>query len=516
MKKLLFVSIAVLSLTACQFADFEDRVDSSSPAQPVIITPENNDSLTVSADSDIFAVDASTSSVTLTGDLKGKTIYYAMVNTTGSVISNEYVRYVTNGSARSAADATAELIEEEAESTEEGFIPTSGMDFFPEFEESSSRNAIDSTGTEHQALSLKVGETKKEVFVATRSNTYEKKPATLYAFNEICNVWVLNGDQFLNTASKRMKIAEIYAQKFALVYPMIHDIFGKESDFLYSSVYGNKQHMNEVNDTGTKVNIVVYDLYSDGVRGGTIGLFSSMDYYKNGLAFSNVTVSRSNEGKFFYIDSYFASTLLDYTISTLAHEFQHMLNFSVKAMNGKASDTNFNEMLSMLCEDLMQDVLEVDDEYSPKNRIKKFLESYYKAGIREYDNTLQSYANAYAFGAWLIRNYGGSALVREMMFNGKANNDCMASAVNTINGTSYSFNDLMQEFVKACFNQNFYSPKIFQNNQITNIASSYGIFLKNYGAVAQGAESVTLNFASNSGKTSSGLLMYVYVKQRPE
>ena len=147
-----------------------------------------------------------------------------------------------------------------------------------------------------------------------------------------------------------------------------------------------------------------------------------------------------------------------------------------------------------------------------KNRIKKFLESYYKAGIREDDSTLQSYANAYAFGAWLIRNYGGSDLVKEMMANGKANNDCIASAVNTINGSSYSFNDLIQEFVKACFNQNFYPPRIFENNQITNIASSYGIFLKNYGKVAAGEKSVTLNFTSESGKTESGLLMYVYVK----
>ena len=513
MKKSLFVSIAVLSLTACQFAELEDQAESASTTQPVIVTPENSNTISINKESDIFVVDSATSSLTLTGNLEGKTIYYAAVNTTNRVISNEYVRYVASGNARSAA-SYASIIEEE-ESAEDEFNTTSGMDFFPEFESSSSRAAGDSSGSEVKKLALNNGVTTKKIFVSTSSNAYEKKTATLYAFNEICNVWVINDDPFLNTAAKRSEIARIYAQKFALVYPMIHNIFGKESDFLYSSVRGDKQHMNEVNDTGSKVNIVIYDLYNDGNdsnHGGTLGLFSSMDYYKNGLAFSNVTVSRSNEGKFFYIDSYFATTLLDYTVSTLAHEFQHMINFSVKAMNGKASDSNFNEMLSMLCEDLMQDVLKVDDAYSPKNRIRKFLESYYKAGIREYDSTLQSYANAYAFGAWLIRNYGGAALVKEMMSNGKANNDCIASAVNSINGSSYSFNDLIQEFVKACFNQKFYSPRIFENNQITDIASSYGIFLKNYGRVAKGENSVTLNFASESGKTSSGLLMYVYVK----
>ena len=237
-----------------------------------------------------------------------------------------------------------------------------------------------------------------------------------------------------------------------------------------------------------------------------------MDYYKNGLAFSNVTVNRSNEGKYFYIDSYYAVRMFDYTVSTLAHEFQHMINFSVKAMNGKASDSNFNEMLSMLFEDLMQEKLDIDDGYSPKNRLTKFLSRYYEAGIREYNGTLQSYANAYAFGAWLIRKFGGATLVKEMMTNGKANNDCITSAVNTVNGTGYTFNELLQDFVKDCFDKTYYNPVIFENDVVTDMAPSYGIFLKSYGTIENPTESLTLNFVSDSGKTNSGLYVYVYIK----
>ncbi len=141
--------------------------------------------------------------------------------------------------------------------------------------------------------------------------------------------------------------------------------------------------------------------------------------------------------------------------------YKHMINFGVKAMNGLSIDTNFNEMLSMLCEDMMQDYLALDDEDSPKQRFINFMINYFISGIREYSNlnsvVSTSYANAYAFGAWLCRQYGGAALVKEMMSNGKANNDCIVSAVNSLNGTSFSFDQLFGQFIKACLGDETYT-----------------------------------------------------------
>ena len=238
---------------------------------------------------------------------------------------------------------------------------------------------------------------------------------------------------------------------------MIRRVFGEESDSLYSSVWGDMAPLDSVSDTGRKVNIVISDLYGDGEGGRTIGFFASMDYYMNGLEFSNITVENSNEGKYFYIDSYFAANKFNLTLSTLAHEFQHMINFGMKAMRGIPSDSNFNEMLSMLCEDMMQDYLDISDESSPKIRLKQFINQYYETGFRNFENTALSYANAYSLGAWICRQYGGAALLHEMMFNGLANNNCIVGAINSLNGSNFTFDEIFAQFISACLGDSEYT-----------------------------------------------------------
>lgn len=512
MKRLLFVIVCVLSFTACQFID--------ESVEEVQKESFSKNSFTVNSESSVFVIDSSVSSVTISGDLAGKSIYYATVNTNSMPVSDEYVRYISNSGSRSIVSSGKKLVHnhEESEAENERFVCTHKNDFHPEFEPESSRAAAESDKSGSvEKLTLNAGTTKKGIFAVDETSVYKKRDATLWAFNDVCNVWVLDDDKYITKSAEKARIAETYAEKFAIAYPLVRDIFGKESDYVYSSTSGRKQAMEEVSDTGTKVNIVIYDLYGDGSNGDTLGFFTNMDYYKNGLKFRNLTISRSNQGKYFYIDSFYAREYLNYTVSTLVHEFQHMINFSVKSMNGKDSDSNFNEMLSMLCEEMMQDILGISDKYSPKNRIYKFISQYYVAGIREYDSTLQSYANAYAFGAWLTREFGGKALVKEMMSNGKANNECMSAAVNKLNGTNYTFNELFKYFVKACFDQNYYSPIVFENEIVTNLASSYGIFLKSYGTIenyitVNGVPSISLDFNSESGISKEGVLVYIYVK----
>ena len=140
--------------------------------------------------------------------------------------------------------------------------------------------------------------------------------------------------------------------------------------------------MNKVSDTGTMINIVIYDIGNDFAKatsGTIVGYFHSKDYYAPGIA------NYSNSGKYLYLDSYFASCIPAMTYSTLAHEFQHMINWNMKHIQKglKAS-------------------------YTPKNRLATF-ENYYRYSGLEYNNsaTLVSYASVYAFGAWLVREFGG-------------------------------------------------------------------------------------------------------------
>lgn len=504
MRRLLSLFVVVLTLTACQMT-LEESLSSNESFSET--------SFSVSSNNNVFVVDSSASSITLSGDLAGKSLYYAVVNTTEKRISHEFVSCISSSSDRAALSSVKEVVEDSDDcQAEEVQFKHYEDDFHPEFEASSSRAALDTVSGRVENLSLKKGLTSKKIYTVDEFSAYHEKTATLWAENEICNVWVVDDDAYISSSSLKEEIAGIYAEKFASACPFVYEIFGKESDMLYTSTSGFKQSMKELSETGTKINIVIYDLFNDGIGGDTLGFFSSMDYYMNGLKFRNLTVSHSNEGKYIYIDSYFAQRFLDYTVSTLVHEFQHMINFSVKAMNGLACDQNFNEMLSMLCEEFLQETLGISDEFSPKNRVYTFIQKYYRAGIREYDNTLQSYANAYAFGSWLTREFGGKALIKEMMRNGKSNNDCIASAVNSLNGTDYSFNLLFKHFVKACFDQNCYSPRIFDNDQISELASSYGIFLKNFGKLPSEENAVTLNISSVSGAAKSGVLVYVYVK----
>ena len=544
MKRLLFVFIAVLSLTACEFVADEDEPSSSnsSSSASALVTPSESKSFNLSSSNQIFEIDAATSEVTINSnqDLGGKSVFYAVVNTGANEVSKEYARYISSGNDSSRSAVANQAYDAHIEDGDDCDNPACFHEHFePKFDKNSSRSAT-SYGVgygEIQQLSLEAGKTSSKFFVRLE-NGYSLEKATLYAFNDVCNVWILDADAFIATESQKKEISEKYAEKFSEIYPMVRNVFGEESDSIYTSTSGEKSSMNQVSATGTKVNIIVCDIMGDSENGGTIGLFSSMDYYKNGLAFSNVTVNRSNEGKFFYIDSYFALTSFDYTLSTLAHEFQHMINFGVKAMKGLSCDSNLNEMLSMLCEDMMQEYLGIGDEFSPKNRIRTFLKKYYSTGIRDYDDSLVSYANAYIFGAWLTRQYGGAALVKEMMKNGKSNNECIAKAVSTLAGKEMSFDEIFGQFVKAVFNVEdsafvtdaaenlsygsysypmkafdaFDCPALFDNLAVSALPDSYGVMLKKFGDVASGETSVKLNFASVSGMTNSKVLVYVYVR----
>lgn len=575
MKKITFYIplFAFFFFTACEFAvELETDFPTSNGISHSNIEPNQSRSVEFSSSEPILEVEASTKSLTISGDLAGKTVYYVQVNTGNAKVDNSLVRYISSDSERAAVSTESEEIFQESETSKEGIICHHGYDFHPEFTGSAERSVY--YPREVSKLSYNVGITKKQIFTARTEYEYEKKAATLWAFNEICNVWIVDDDPYISSKSAKESIAKKYAENFKALYPLVRNIFGKESDFIYSSTRGSKAELSSVSDTGTKVNIVIYDLFNDKSLGNTVGFFSSMDYYMNGLAFSNITIKNSNEGKYFYIDSYFAKTKNGLTLSTLAHEFQHMINFGVKTMNGISIDSNFNEMLSMLCEDMLQEYLGISDTDSPKGRLREFISQYYNTGIRNFDNTTLSYANAYGFGAWLCRQYGGAALVREMMQNSKSNNDCIVSAVNALNRSDYDFDEIFGKFIMAClgdtvytFNQDaeqtvrysqgglvydypmaainlwggdnsvtipsgsryrffnsvmtyltpdykesYQGPAIFKNNTISSLSEGYGMIIKSYRTLSENEDSITLNFTSNSGKTNTGIVTYIYIK----
>ncbi len=585
-----------------------------------------------SSENNLYIFKDSIGSIKITGEnLNGKTIYYANVNPSSSKISGDYLSCISDlqVSAPSASSGTtanrigtntnisANFMKVSSKTKYEKMslsdinkaifletgrpLTTGGSPDFYNYKPKFKPRIKNRTSSMTPNFSINKSEispktpdegnpfsepSKQSIYTLkaedANGETYEKTNVTLWAYNEVCYVWIADDDENITEDSDKRTIAKKYADEFKKLYNVERNVFGEESNemfIFYSENSGfSKSKMKFVSNTGTKVNIVISDICSDKSEGTTFGYFSGRDYYPSTETFAKANPriggyeQISNEGKYFYVDSYWSATTETQktVISTLAHEFQHMINFGNKAMKYNLDvDSNFNEMLSMLCEDMMQEYLNLSDADSPKHRLEQFMLDYISSGIREYSETetLASYANAYAFGAWLCRQYGGAALVKEMMSNRYANNECIVNAVNKLNGTSYKFEDIFGQFIKACygdsvytFNQNaaqtliysgysypmkaidlfnpngaysfvpyaqqvqqmfgeymspsygFTGPVFFDSGVTLNLNPNYGTVLKCLGTLTEDTESVTLEFDTPSKNKKDGMLTYIYIK----
>ena len=360
----------------------------------------------------------------------------------------------------------------------QNFVPP--LDFL---RPSSGRNASGtSAATAVTPLTPVPGTTKKEIWVdlpasalgppsetvTINSVQYTKRSATLRAAGEYCYIWVVDG--YYSTDSGAVSGAEVtesqvstLREKFDGMYPLIREIFGKEAEVM---VDGNSiVPIDKVSDTDSKVNIVVYDIngdYKTSHQGGVFGYFWAKDYYTPKTATSSTTdvIKLSNSGKYFYIDSYFTKnpSWAPSMYSTLAHEFQHMINFGVKTLtpaykgnnNPPSSATWYTEMMSMLCEDMMQQYLGCNDTASPKSRLSQFCTYYTSSGITEWNNNAQlaSYAVAYTFGAYLARNYGGAELIQKAAQNSSVDEASITEALKEM-GYDETFDSAYIKFAQA-------------------------------------------------------------------
>ena len=332
----------------------------------------------------------------------------------------------------------------------------------------------------NEQLRLVANKTTKAIYVDNDVNisTFAKKDATLRAVGKYCNVWVIDDFYTKGNASGtkvNTALCETFAGKFDSFYGKVREYFGDESDEIYY-YYNNgeftTEKMSRLSDTGmydathNKVNIVIYDIGGDANSssgGGVVGYFYAKDYFPNGTDIQKLTgkgypqteqiLNYSNEGKYFYVDAKYAVNDTTMVYSTLAHEFQHMVHWNQKTMKQELeSGSGFNEMLSMLCEDLLQSFLGLDDDDSPKARLPLFEKCYPDVGLEYRDSssylTLLSYADNYAFGAWLARNFGGAQLVKAMSTNAYVD----AKAIEAATGKSMEY--LLKWYTVSCIDRN--------------------------------------------------------------
>ncbi len=456
-----------------------------------------------------FEIPAGKTFVRLQG-AHGKTVEFANINTTDQVLSSTYARVLVNAAVNDGNDddpfkgathpEVAEINANRYSSRSVMVTPKEDVSSVRHFVEPTSiridagsrsiaghtdnfniEDIEDGTVTEYE---INRGDYYKYVWLDANVNmdSYSVKKVTLRALGRDdsnalkCLVWVEDSCyRSSGTASGKMvtkEIAQELADKFAQHCDSERAVFGDEAETFVAGRGSNGKALNDPvdgSDTKDYVNIVIYDIgadYNKGQQCGVSGYFYAKDYLSEGNyngynTYDSNLAGISNHGKYFYIDAPFCNYVSNnnYTgnnnkvsetiISTLFHEFQHMINFGQKV--GDAPSW-YNEMLSMLAEDMMRQQLELKESVR-KERLPAFNKYYWMSGATEYlegENTVISYSTAYAFGAWLARTYGGVQLVSKISRNQSVGLKSIIEAIKEQKGETLTAEDLLKQYIQAC------------------------------------------------------------------
>ena len=219
----------------------------------------------------------------------------------------------------------------------------------------------------------------------------------------------------------------------------------------------------DANDTVTILLTHLNSSYSGPI---TVGYFWAKDN------FDAATFSGSNQRIMFYLDSYELANDTQTVYSTLAHEFQHMIQFYQKQIvHGLSSgtDTWINEMCSMLMEDLVAQDLQVDGPRGvaytdgsagptanvngrfPQFNLDTNVSSQTSLAVTAAGSGfgLEQYATAYAFGSWLLRNYGGPDLLQRIVQCPQTDSTAVTNAARAYSGTTETMQSLLQRWAAA-------------------------------------------------------------------
>lgn len=443
--------ICLFFLTSCK--DFFDILNSESETEK-----NNPDSTTEtpaeSTSEDIFLYKTLTSDesfITFSKSYEGKKCYLICSNESSQSVNNGTVgiqfNQNNNESNRSADGQDLFILKNTVRFTDGSWRDEIQFER-PELEIIQSRaaasNATNQTATYRDLSDNKFwAQTGVNIFT---KNTFEKKSEGTY-----CRIWYLNNNSSVSNAN-------LTDSEFKKLAATVDSIFTKETQVFGSNHYSKEAYCIKA-DQNTKLDVLVYDLMGDASEnqnGGVFGFFRAWDFYlnsmltQNNINYGTSYKTDSNECQVIHVDSFFLNADVKNNTqkvqSTLIHEFQHLLNYCNK---NTSYETWFTEMLSMSAEDVFQSQINLSDEDSPKSRFYiTFDAPYHGFGNWPANNdekVYNAYANAYAFGAYLMRNYGGVKLVHEIATNQYINEEAITRALQTL-GYNETFESVFRKF----------------------------------------------------------------------
>ncbi|MDR0561418.1 MAG: hypothetical protein LBG73_01855 [Spirochaetaceae bacterium] len=339
----------------------------------------------------------------------------------------------------------------------------------------------------------------KQFWVQNKNSVWQKIPATLYGVSSHSNVWIANeafsaasntsGDNKLTPTQ-----AQSLADKFETIYGYETALFGYEYGGGGSSPAGGV-------DGDTRIQILVYDIDYDADAeqdSFVLGYFWSKDFFDQ--TYLDRYNLKTNKAEIFYLDSWAMDAVPELIYSTLVHEFQHMINFNQKYIkNGKSSSTWYDEMLSMLAEDMISPLIGISsaNAHHPINtRIPYFLGGYNAFGVTQWSEEypLFSYGTAYAFGAYLARNYGGPKLIKEIARNSNVDASSITAALSS---RGADFTQALKKYGEALVYSGTHkteSTASFDNTVSDNIYAFNAFDIWNIKNIYAGAENIPKNY----------------------
>lgn len=291
----------------------------------------------------------------------------------------------------------------------------------------------------------------------TDSSILKEEKATKMYSGKYCNVFfVQNGNcpitkeqlSSYKLNGRTVDLFEVFGKLFDdKIFPNITDILGA---YEYTTTYEN------VISCPKKINIVISDLFYDysntsKTKSGTYGYFWAGDMFKD----------YENQDSIIHLDSFFILENPESVYSTLAHEFNHMLNTINKSfVHKKEFSTWYTEMLSALADAMFENYLSEnlkDDDSIVNSRIPFFNTWYnlgfstWRSGTTDYfpsGDVLISYGNVFAFGNFIAKNYGGFKLIKEIAENKYVDEESIVQAVRKYNPerSGITFKDILKDF----------------------------------------------------------------------
>src|SRR5208283_463948 len=280
-------------------------------------------------------------------------------------------------------------------------------------------------------------------------------------------------------------------------------------------------------DSNNTITLLLARLNTDYTGSVTVGYFWAKDNY------STTVLPGSNKRIMFYIDSKLYKTVLStetswtdtnywpkFIYSTLAHEFQHMIQFYQKQIvkgSTTSTDTWINEMCSMIMEDLVADKLNVEGPRGvvtmdgsagssgiTDGRIPDFnLYSYSPLAVID-SYSVYDYSTSYAFGAWLARNYGGAMLLQRIVQCAQTDSTAVVNAAAAASGKTESMTGLLEKWSAAVLlSDTTAAPPGYRYNTGAWIASSAGGTSYNLGSIDIFNYTPPLTVFSNSSPVST-------------